>query len=284
MNRFMKILYAFFPLFDCNKKNKEVRAEKNEVWEKFQREEETEIVTKFKDMKEEDAKYLMSGVRDNIRSLEDRAKITAVAVTLAFSLVGGISAYMINLKDYSNGIQTAILVISVILSCFYLIASGYYALITLNSKPKYDFSPEEFSYLGPLSEEEYSKEALVFIGQHYHMTSFDNTIINNYVDCSNNNLRNALISLGIFISLICFSLSFYDAKEKQAEKQARALAEQTTILKDIMKESQSINKELDTMENDNKQQQKEIKTSLDNVNTTLGKTLETNNSEKKMHE
>ena len=56
-------------------------------------------VQKFALIDKEHAQYLLVGIRANITSLQDKAKVTAVAVTLAFSMVGGISSYMLNLKE-----------------------------------------------------------------------------------------------------------------------------------------------------------------------------------------
>ena len=273
-----KLLYAILPLAECNSANKYVKNQQKVTWDKIQQREPVTDVQKFVSMEEDDAKYLISGIRDNIDSLQDKAKVTAVAVTLAFSMVGGISSYLLNLKEkfYANGLLTGVLIFFVIASCFYLITSGYFSLITLNSRPKYDFSPDEFEYLSQLqSEDKKKEEKLSMIGQQYKMTTYQNTILNNYVDCSNNNLRNALISLGIFFSLIC--ISFVLAENIQEEKQSKAEAEQMQVLKGIQTEIQTLKQELDGIKDSNK----ELTSSITELNVKLEKILKEDTDQNK---
>lgn len=238
-----KFLSALFPMLECNSVNKEINKEKDTTWNKIENEESIADVELFVDIEEDDAKDLLKGIHDKISSLQDKAKVTAVAVTLAFSMVGGISSYILNLKDklYANEWLTGILVLFVIASCFYLIVSGYYSLLTLNSRPKYEFSPRDFVYLGKLSTDgEKKEEKLLMMGNQYKLTTFQNTILNNYVDCSNNNLRNALISLGVFFSLICLSFAMATNSSNQLEKQVKISNEQTELIIDLQKEIQLI--------------------------------------------
>ncbi|MFY2154931.1 hypothetical protein ACOSZF_04460 [Cytobacillus firmus] len=269
-----KLLYAILPLTECNSANKYVKNQQKDTWDKIQQRETVADVQKFSNMEEDDAKYLISGIRSNIDSLQDKAKVTAVAVTLAFSMVGGISGYLLNLKEklYANGLLTGALIFFVIASCFYLITSGYFSLITLNSRPKYDFSPDEFAYLSQLqSEDKKKEEKLTMIGQQYKMTTYQNTILNNYVDCSNNNLRNALITLGIFFSLIC--ISFVLAENIQEDKQSKTEVEQMQVLKGVQTEIQTFKQELDGVKNSNNTEHKELSISLKELNLKLEKIL-----------
>lgn len=270
-------------MLECNSVNKEINKEKDTTWNNIENDESIADVEFFKDIEDSDAKDLLKGMHDKISSLQDKAKVTAVAVTLAFSMVGGISSYILNLKDklYANGWLTSILVLFVIASCFYLIVSGFYSLLTLNSRPKYEFSPRDFVYLGQLStDEEKKKEKLLMLGTQYKMTTFQNTILNNYVDCSNNNLRNALISLGVFFSLICLSFTMATNSSNQLEKQLKISNEQTELIKDLQKEiqllqedSKMIQKSISDLDKSNKENKIEFNSEIEKLNLLLEKSL-----------
>ncbi|MCM3768390.1 hypothetical protein [Neobacillus niacini] len=265
-----KILYAFLPFLECNSANGDMKNQQKITWNKIHNGEPLSDVQKFISMDENDAKYLLEGVRGNIVSLQDKAKVTAVAVTLAFSMVGGISSYLLNLKEklFINGVWTVALIFFIIASCFYLITAGYYSLITLNSRPKYDFSPDDFEYLGQLPLEDKKKEEkLSMMGEHYKMTTYQNSLLNNYVDCSNNNLRNALISLGIFFSLIC--LSFVLVEKINEDKQTKALAEQTQMIKDIQMEIKTLKQEIEVIRGSNKNDYNELNSSIAELNVLM---------------
>lgn len=266
-------------MVECNVVNKSVKQEQNTTWNKITKEESIEEIEIFTGIQEDDAKNLLKGIHEKISSLQDKAKVTAVAVTLAFSMVGGISSYILNLKDklYANVWITAILVFFVIASCFYLIVSGYYSLLTLNSRPKYDFSPKDYAYLSNLStDEEKKKEKLLMIGTQYKMTTFQNIILNNYVDCSNNNLRNALISLGVFFSLICLSFTITTNYSNQLEQQSNILTEQTELIKNLQEEinilqeeSKNIQKNLSDLDKSSKDVNAEINSEIQKLNLLL---------------
>lgn len=285
---YLNLLYALLPMLECNSANNFVKQEQNTTWKKIVQEESVEDIKMFADIEEADAKDLLKGIHEKIISLQDKAKVTAVAVTLAFSMVGGISSYILNLKDklYANGWLTGILVFFVIASCFYLIVSGFYSLLTLNSRPKYDFAPRDFIYLGQLStSEEKKEEKLIMMGTHYKMTTFQNTVLNNYVDCSNNNLRNALISLGIFFSLICLSFTMTTNSSNKLEKQSKVISEQTELLKNIEKElellkgeSKITQKNLSDLDKINKADNVEINSKIEKINSLLKKRLTDNQS------
>lgn len=279
INFFKKLLYALLPMTDCNSANEYVKKQQEIVWEKIKQREPLQDVQKFIHIELNDAEYLIKGIRDNISSLQDKAKVTAVAVTLAFSMVGGISAYMLNLREklYINGFLTGILVFFVIASCFYLIIAGYYSLLTLNSRPKYDFGLDEFKYLNQISlDEKKKKEKLSMIGEQYTMSSYQNTILNNYVDCSNNNLRNALISLGIFFSLICLSFVLANEKPKKEDQQTKILTEHTQILKDTQKEIQTLKEELDETNRVMEKDKQELNSSINKLNSLIEENLKNN--------
>lgn len=275
----IRLLYTLFPMVECNVVNKSVKQEQNTTWNKITKEESIEEIEIFTGIQEDDAKNLLKGIHEKISSLQDKAKVTAVAVTLAFSMVGGISSYILNLKDklYANVWITAILVFFVIASCFYLIVSGYYSLLTLNSRPKYDFSPKDYAYLSNLStDEEKKKEKLLMIGTQYKMTTFQNIILNNYVDCSNNNLRNALISLGVFFSLICLSFTITTNYSNQLEQQSNILTEQTELIKNLQEEinilqeeSKNIQKNLSDLDKSSKDVNAEINSEIQKLNLLL---------------
>ncbi|MGO0654795.1 basic helix-loop-helix domain-containing protein [Bacillus mycoides] len=275
-NFFKKLLYAVLPMIYCNSVNSSIKSEQKTTWKKLENKEPLPDVQKFVLIETDDAKYLVKGIRDNITSLQDKAKVTAVAVTLAFSMVGGISAYMLNLKEklYINGFLTGTLVFFVIASCFYLIMAGYYSLFTLNSRPSYDFGLDNFEYLNQQSsDEKKKKEKLSMIGEQYKMTSYQNTLLNNYVDCSNNNLRNALISLGIFFSLICLSFVLANEKPKKEDQQTKILTEHTQILKDTQKEIQTLKKEIDETNRVIEKDKQELSSSIDKLNSLIEETL-----------
>ncbi|MFE4115800.1 MULTISPECIES: hypothetical protein [Priestia] len=274
------VAYALMPLIKTKLINSKIEADRKITWKKIITRKPNEEIQMFVEIEEEDAEYLLKGLRDNINSLQDKAKITAVAVTLAFSMVGGISSYLLNLKEklYANEILTGALIFFIIASCFYLITAGYFSLVTLNSREKYDFGPKDFRYLRGLSfKNDKRKQKLLMMGEQYQMTTYDNRILNNNVDCSNNNLRNALISLGIFFVLICFS--FFMAEKIQSDKQSKAVIEQTKVLKNIEGEIQTLNKDLEGLQKDSKDNYLKLNSSIEQLNnlvkqSAVGKTVQ----------
>ncbi|SFL61443.1 hypothetical protein SAMN04487943_102460 [Gracilibacillus orientalis] len=280
MSIIKEILYAILPMIDCNSANKDVSNEQSSTWNKLLQRESLPDVEKFAVMDKKDAEYLINSIRDNISSLQDKAKVTAVAVTLAFSMVGGISSYMLNLKEklYANEFLTGILVLFVIASCFYLIVSGYYSLLTLNSKPKYDFGRDDFEYISKLStEEKKKKQRLIMMGEHYKMTTFQNTTLNNYVDCSNNNLRNALIALGIFFSLICISFALADDKPMKQEIQIKVMHEQQAqLIKDVKTEINTLQNQLNEIRITLKKDKIDINSFIKELDTKIDKIINAN--------
>lgn len=262
-----KIFYALLPMFFCNSVNKDEQQKKDEAWKNICKEEYTEDIKRFVNIQEDNAKDLEDGLHDKNNSLQDKAKVTAVAVTLAFTMVGGLSTYLLNLKEkfYTNGWITGFLVLFVIASCFYLIVAGYYSLLTLNSRPKYHIGPKDFEYLASLSTDKKKEEKLLMIGSNYQLTSYQNTILNNYVDCSNNNLRNALISLGLFFSLICISFTFSPSHSNMVQEVR--ISEKTKEINRLQKQVKELNNEITKTQRDLNQLDDSRK--MDNIDLNL---------------
>lgn len=281
MKLWKKILFPLFPMFDCNIANKDVNKELKIIWNKLENYEPIADVQKFGIIDNVDAEYLLQNVRNNITSLQDKAKVTVFAVTIAFSLVGGISGYLFNLKEklYVNDIFTISLLFCVIASCYYLITCGYYSLLTLNARLNYDFNADSFGYLKTIKgQTNRDIEKRYMLGEHYKLTSFSNIILNNYVVCSNNNLRNALISLGLFFTLICSSFVLSENQVQISEEQnEEKLANQNKLLEEIESNNQRIMIQFEDVNNINNNEIKRIKESLKIIDTKIEKILESEN-------
>ncbi len=241
-----KIIEGVFPFIGINRATKIINEVKSDIEAKVAANINTPTMDSFQGVTLDDANYLYKMISENMKSLVDKAKTTTVAVTLSFTLFGGISTYLLNIKDkfIDNLIINISIVFLVLISLFYLISCGWFSLKALNSRQNYDLSPEEFSYLASLSgnEDNMNEEKILLIARSYEYKLYDNLIVNNFVDSSNLYLRNSLISLGVLVALIC-STFIYPNTNKNDNLQTELLAVKMStdaISKDVLLDQNNI--------------------------------------------
>src|SRR5699024_3014140 len=115
------------------------------------------------------------------------------------------------------------------------------------------------------------------LGIQYKMTTYQNITLNNYVDCSNNNLRNALISLGIFFSLICISFTMANFSPNQLDQQSEILTEQTEQMTNLQKEINILQEEISDFKSSNEDDIEKLNSNIDKLNSLSEKNLNDEN-------
>ncbi|GGG11602.1 hypothetical protein GCM10010912_65030 [Paenibacillus albidus] len=145
----MKLLEWVFLIIEFRRAQKSINKTIQNTKQQLIKEDSTFIIKQFKNVSVKDAESLFTMLVDNKKSLEDKAKVTAVAVTLSFTFLGAVLGYLLNIKDkfVDSPFLNCALVIIILLSTFYLILSGWFSLLTLNSRANYVLEPNEFEYL-----------------------------------------------------------------------------------------------------------------------------------------
>ncbi|MBP1154646.1 MULTISPECIES: hypothetical protein [unclassified Paenibacillus] len=199
----MKIVEGLLPFIKVNRAEKSIQEDINKAFEKINQNENTPLMNKFRGVSVEDANSIFENLSDNRKSLEDKAKVTAVAVTVSFTLFGGMAGYLLNLREkfLDHNFFNISLILALLILVFYLIVSGWYSLKTLNSRPTNDFSLDDLEYLVTLSgnEDNMLKEKVYLIARNYELKMYDNLKLSNYVIASNTSLRNSLVCVGLLL-------------------------------------------------------------------------------------
>ncbi|GGG11598.1 hypothetical protein GCM10010912_65020 [Paenibacillus albidus] len=75
----------------------------------------------------------------------------------------------------------------------------------------------------------------------------DNWILNNYVDSSNNSLRNAMLCLGMFVLIICLSFVFFTKVENKSVVQMDIIQSNIDYIQQVQKSDEGIIQGLNQM-------------------------------------
>lgn len=206
-----KIINWSFPYLETKEANEKI----SDKMEKLKRELNSEeylspYMKDFQGIKIEEAQSIFDSIISNRKSLEDKAKVNVLIVTVAVSVILGLSNFLFTLQGnvtdhYAIKIPVAILFI---LSLINLISGSISALATLNAgetKEIYNMSPQDYKYFASLpNEEKRNKEMIYFYSRYAELNNIVNWKINNYISCSFKNIRNAIFYLGIIGILFCF--------------------------------------------------------------------------------
>ncbi|WP_440837436.1 hypothetical protein [Paenibacillus sp. 22594] len=284
----MKLLEWVFPIIGFRRAKKSINETIQNTKQQLNNEDTTYIIKQFKNVDVKDAESLFTMLVDNKKSLEDKAKVTAVAVTLSFTFLGAVSGYLLNIKDkfVDSPFLNFALVIIILLSTFYLISCGWFSLLTLNSRANYVLGPNEYEYLSNLSgnEDNQSSEKVFLLARNYELKMQDNWILNNYVDSSNNSLRNAMLCLGMFVLVICLGFVFSTKAENKSVDQLDIIQGNIDYIQQVQKSDEGIiqglnqmiqmqQDEIKSLKTDQEITQKQIEFLLNSINE-MGKESE----------
>ncbi|MGN7765130.1 hypothetical protein ACTJKB_27085 [Paenibacillus sp. 22594] len=277
-----------FPIIGFRRAKKSINETIQNTKQQLNNEDTTYIIKQFKNVDVKDAESLFTMLVDNKKSLEDKAKVTAVAVTLSFTFLGAVSGYLLNIKDkfVDSPFLNFALVIIILLSTFYLISCGWFSLLTLNSRANYVLGPNEYEYLSNLSgnEDNQSSEKVFLLARNYELKMQDNWILNNYVDSSNNSLRNAMLCLGMFVLVICLGFVFSTKAENKSVDQLDIIQGNIDYIQQVQKSDEGIiqglnqmiqmqQDEIKSLKTDQEITQKQIEFLLNSINE-MGKESE----------
>ena len=235
------IISWVFPYIETREANKKISVE----MEKLKRELNdgeylSPYMNDFEGIKIEEAQSIFDSIISNRKSLEDKAKVNVLIVTVAVSVILGLSNFLFTLQGnvtdhYTIKIPVAILFI---LSLINLISGSISALATLNAgetKEIYNMSPQDYKYFASVSgEENRNKEMIYFYSRYAELNNIVNWKINNYISCSFKNIRNAIFYLGIIGIIFCFI--FIVDKNKTSNQLEQKLDKQLELLEKIDQE------------------------------------------------
>ena len=146
--------------------------------------------------------------REQMKSLEEKSKISVFAITVAVTLTLGLCSVLIGISNEVT--NSPILKISIIgvnfLTILYMIFAGWLSLQVLGNKNTvYQLFPEDYL----LSE----KDRLKLIAMNTELNVKQNAIRNNYVYTSYKNITYSIVTLGILFTLIVVSVTFPKPKD-----------------------------------------------------------------------
>ncbi|WP_214818821.1 hypothetical protein [Exiguobacterium sp. s131] len=199
-----------FPYLETKEANEKISENMEKLKDELNSEEYLSPYMKdFEGIKIEEAQSIFDSIISNRKSLEDKAKVNVLIVTVAVSVILGLSNFLFTLQGnftdhYAIKIPVAILFI---LSLINLISGSISALATLNAgetKEIYNMSPQDYKYFASLpNEEKRNKEMIYFYSRYSELNNIVNWKINNYISCSFKNIRNAIFYLGIIGIIFC---------------------------------------------------------------------------------
>ena len=138
-----------------------------------------------------------------MKSLEDKARVSIIGVTIAVSLVTGLTGFLS--RDaylYATSLRILIVIFGVI-SLSYMIMSAWMSLIVLGDKNKvYQLYPKHMQ----LSD----KEKLHKLALYTELNVYLNIIRNNYIYAAYRSILYAIASLSIMFVLIAVGIFFVD--------------------------------------------------------------------------
>jgi hypothetical protein len=161
---------------------------------------EYEYMDGYRDLTFEEVHEFYSKSLDQMKSLEDKARISVIGVTIVVSLVTGFAAFLSQLSSANCGtilLKIAITIVGAV-SLSYLITSGWASLNVLGEKNKvYQFTPKDTR----LPEKERINKLALFTELNVKL----NIERNNYVYVAYRSIFYAIVLLAIMFILIAIS-------------------------------------------------------------------------------
>lgn len=230
-----KILYELVPFLEIYKANNKINEKMNKFREDLDQEDFlSPDMEKFLNISIEEAQKLQEKVIAYRKSLEEKARVNVLIVTIAVTVILGLTSFLTGIQDkISNNFYLNIIMFSLIfLSLLYLIFGSIFSLMTLNAgelKEIYDFSLNDYEYLSKISDEsEKERETKYIIARNTELNTFVNLKLNNYISCTYSFIRNAIILLGVVGTISCYV--FILDKSEKTDRLVEAVNYQNKIL------------------------------------------------------
>jgi hypothetical protein len=207
-----KMIVWIFPYFEMIPANKKITRKVNELKGNLDRDESylSSYMRGFEGIPVKEAEKIFNSIISNRKSLEEKAKVNVLIVTVAVTVILGLSSFLFSIQEKIPG--NIFLAFLFILSLVYLISGSISSLATLNSgesKEIYNMSPLDYQYFAGITDlAEKEKEIRYFYSRYAELNMTVNWKINNYISCTYANIRNALIILGIIGVSFCFIFIF----------------------------------------------------------------------------
>ncbi|MFB5284656.1 hypothetical protein [Peribacillus sp. Hz7] len=233
------ILYWIFPFAEMVIANRKITKKVEEFKGNLENDETylSPYMQSFENIPVEEAEKIFNSILSNRKTLEDKAKVNVLIVTIAVTVILGLSSFLFTVqgKIPDNIVFSIFLIFLFILSLVYLTIGSIISLATLNSgesKEIYNLSPSDYQYLASISDEtERTKEIRYFYSQYAELNMTINWKINNYVSCTYANIRNSLIFLGIIGIVFCSMFIF--GKNDEQIKLEKELNKHVQLLESI---------------------------------------------------
>lgn len=233
-----RILDWVFPLVLMVAANRKLNLDIEDLKEKVDQDDTylSEYMKRFQCISKDEAQNLFDKVLKYRKTIEEKAKGNILIVTIAVTVILGLSNYFFGIKDKLNNNIYLFIILGILfaLCLVYLTVGAILSIETLSAgelKETYDLSESDYEYLGKLNnEKEKEKEYIFFLSYYSELNTKINLKINNYVSSTYFFLRNSLITLCIIGVFSCILYAFQQPKVDGVETQ---LKEQQNILQDI---------------------------------------------------
>lgn len=234
-----KIIYWIFPYFEMRHANKKITRKVKELKGNLDNDESylSPYMKSFVGIPVKEAEKIFNSIISNRKSLEEKAKINVLIVTIAVTVILGLTSFLFTIQEKisDNALFIIFMAFLFILSLFYLISGSISSLATLNSgesKEIYNMSPLDYQYIAGITDLlEREKEIRYFYSRYAELNMTVNWKINNYISCTYANIRNALVILGIIGVSFCFIFIF--DKNEESIKLEKELNGHLRLLENI---------------------------------------------------
>lgn len=211
-NMLGKLAYWLFPYLEMRRANKKIVMKSNDLKRNIEKNDNylSPYMQSFEGIPIEEVEKIYNSILFNRKSLEEKAKVNVIIVTIAVTVVLGLLSILFTFQEKmpNNLMFNAFLTFLFILSLIYLITGSIISLATLNSgesKEIFNMSPEDYQYLAGITDKTKKEKEMGYLYSRY--TELNMTVnwkINNYMSCTYSNIRNALLILGIIGASFCF--------------------------------------------------------------------------------
>ena len=249
--KFLKsTLFFFFPFIALINNNRKLN---KKIQELLNQDEYSKYVQKFVEIDGNDIKDMSKRIIEDRKSLTDKSKINIIGITIALSLIIGIIGFKFEI--FSINTTFTFLFISFI----YFILGGFISLHSLVGQEIFYLSPDEYIYLKNINNTDEAKnERKLLTARNNELNIKINMKLNNYVSCSYESMRIALISLLITSIFIFINLNDFQNRQIQTKEVNTKIEKQDVQLKDIETNLKKMNSQVKVLENE-LQKKKSIK-------------------------
>ena len=274
-----KLYYWLFPFLHMVRANKSISEKMIELVQNLADDETymSEDMRSFIGIPIIEVEKIHESVLANRKSLEEKAKVNVLIVTIAVTVILGLTSFLFTIQEkIQNGIIfIAILSILFVFCLLYLITGSLVSLATLNAgetKMIYRISPQEYQYIESVPRLRKDIEIRYHYSRNTELNNYVNLKISNYVSCTFANIRNAIILLGVIGIIMCFLFIFGYIEQNKVNSLEEKLSSYEKKLNEIEKNLGGINIEI--IENDYNEtilfnQQEELRKEINRIDMEL---------------